>query len=329
MSKKRILYALQGTGNGHVARAREIIPILKKFGHVDVLVSGDQSEVDIGHEVKFQLKGLTFIYDRTGGISYFKTLIKNNLLTLIRDVIRFPVKDYNIVINDFEFTTAWACRWRGINSFGFGHQVSFLSSKVPRPKKSSWIGELILKWYAPCSNPIGLHFHRFDHFIEPPIIRSEIRSLNPIDRGHYTVYLPAFGDEEIVESLKDFNQVEWQVFSKLALESTKHSNVLIHPISNEGFIQSLESCTGLLTSAGFEGPSEALFLGKKVGVIPIKNQYEQYCNASGLEAIGVKVFESIREKEALKEWVESENKIEMKFPDQTEELIRSKIFQVV
>ncbi len=30
----KILYAIQGTGNGHVARAREIVPILQK--HYDV-----------------------------------------------------------------------------------------------------------------------------------------------------------------------------------------------------------------------------------------------------------------------------------------------------
>jgi UDP:flavonoid glycosyltransferase YjiC (YdhE family) len=28
----KILYAIQGTGNGHVSRAREIIPIPKKYG---------------------------------------------------------------------------------------------------------------------------------------------------------------------------------------------------------------------------------------------------------------------------------------------------------
>ena len=34
----KVLYALQGTGNGHVARAREIVPILASRCDLDVLV---------------------------------------------------------------------------------------------------------------------------------------------------------------------------------------------------------------------------------------------------------------------------------------------------
>ena len=43
----KILYALQGTGNGHVARALEIVPILNNRGQVDVVVSGDESQVHL------------------------------------------------------------------------------------------------------------------------------------------------------------------------------------------------------------------------------------------------------------------------------------------
>ena len=43
----KILYAIQGTGNGHLSRARDIIPILQKKGEVDILISGIQSDVDL------------------------------------------------------------------------------------------------------------------------------------------------------------------------------------------------------------------------------------------------------------------------------------------
>ena len=33
----RILYAVQKTGNGHLARAQEIIPLLQIYGDVDIL----------------------------------------------------------------------------------------------------------------------------------------------------------------------------------------------------------------------------------------------------------------------------------------------------
>ena len=57
----KILYAIQGTGNGHVSRAREIIPILKKYGELDILISGTQADVNLDEEIKYQFKGFGLI----------------------------------------------------------------------------------------------------------------------------------------------------------------------------------------------------------------------------------------------------------------------------
>jgi predicted glycosyltransferase len=52
----KILYAIQGTGNGHLSRARDIVPVLMKNHDVEILVSGSQSDVDFPYPVKYQLK---------------------------------------------------------------------------------------------------------------------------------------------------------------------------------------------------------------------------------------------------------------------------------
>ena len=41
----RILYAIQGTGNGHISRATALVPRLKERADVDVLISGVQSDI--------------------------------------------------------------------------------------------------------------------------------------------------------------------------------------------------------------------------------------------------------------------------------------------
>ena len=58
----KILYAIQGTGNGHVSRAREIIPYLRKYGNVDILISGTHAEVDVGAEVKYRFDVFWFFF---------------------------------------------------------------------------------------------------------------------------------------------------------------------------------------------------------------------------------------------------------------------------
>ena len=84
----------------------------------------------------------------------------------------------------------------------------------------------------------------------------------PSDQGYYTVYLPSYSNEELIERLKNFPKVNWQVFSKHANGDTYHGNIEIHQITNEGFLSSLAGCTGVLCGAGFETPAEALYLGK-------------------------------------------------------------------
>jgi hypothetical protein len=60
-------------------------------------------------------------------------------------------------------------------------------------------------------------------------------------------------------------------------------------------------------------------------VIPMKNQYEQHCNAAALKELGVPVIKSLKAKHlpALKEWVESKDIVIIDYPDSTEEIIQN------
>ncbi|MFN4123408.1 MAG: glycosyltransferase family protein [Flavobacteriales bacterium] len=321
----KILYAIQGTGNGHVSRAREIIPYLKAYGHVDIFLSGNNSNVELNEPVKYRSKGVSFYYDKSGSIDYVKTFLKLRMYQTIKEVRDFPIKDYDLVINDFEFISSWAARLRNVPVIGFGHQAALLSSNVPKPKGINLMGELILHKYAPANHKIGLHFEEYDDFIFKPIIRSEIRKKEPRERGHYTVYLPAYGDRFLINMLRQIQEVEWHVFSKYARVNYAEGNVKIFPASNEAFIHSMVNCNGLLTNAGFESPAEALYLGKKLFVIPINRQYEQQCNAEALKKIGVPVSYQFQQKtlERIRKWIAHGTVPKVYYPDITEKMIEN------
>lgn len=325
----KILYAIQGTGNGHVARAREVIPYLQAYGEVEILLSGDQSEVELPVPVNHRSKGLTFIYNRSGALSLLRTLLKNNLWRLYREVRDFPVDHFDLIINDFEFISAWACKMRGKSCIGLGHQAAFRSSKVPRPRKRDWIGEWVLRYYAPVSEAFGFHFKPYDRNVHYPVIRREIRQAHAEQGEHYTVYLPAFGDEEIYDRLKMISNREWQVFSRYATQAYRKGNVQFFPIDNQGFIRSFLSCAGVLTSAGFETPAEALFLGKKLFVIPIRRQYEQACNAAALAEMGIPVAGSLNDRclSLLHDWVYNQKPQQIAYPDELGKLLEKRIFK--
>ena len=122
MSKPKVLYAIQGTGNGHVAGAREVIPILKKFADVDILISGNQSEIALPEIPKFSFRGVTMAYNESGGVSYLKSLLANNPFVTLKEIYKLPVKEYDLIISDFEFVSAWACKLKGMRCLAVSHQ---------------------------------------------------------------------------------------------------------------------------------------------------------------------------------------------------------------
>ncbi len=326
--KLKVLYAFQGTGNGHAARALEIIPILHNFAKVDILISGSQSQVELNEPIRYSYRGVVFYYSKRGGLNYLKTLFNNSLISLFKELNQVPVRDYDLVINDFEAISAWACKLRKVPIIGLSHQASFLSDKTPRPAKKDWLGELILRYYAPVKRNIAFHFKPYDDFIFPPVIRADIREAKRSNLGHYTVYLPAYTDDKLIKLLLKIEGVSWQLFSRKAKEEKLERNVLICPIDAKKFAKSISSSAGLLCSAGFEGPSEALFLGKKLFVVPIKGQYEQYCNAAALREIGVPSLKVLNDQslEPLRAWVREEQNIQIEFPNQTKAILEREIF---
>ncbi|MGV3548115.1 MAG: glycosyltransferase family protein [Pedobacter sp.] len=318
----KILYAIQGTGNGHVSRAREIVPLLQQHGEVDLLISGTQVDVKLAQEIKYQFHGFSFIFGKKGGVDHYKTWKNMDLFQFRKDMKAIPLKQYNLVLNDFEPISAWACRLQGIESVSLSHQASFKSKKVPRPKTVDW-GKLILSRYAPTTHHIGFHFDRYDDFIYKPVIRSEIRQLSPSNLGHYTVYLPAIDDRDLVNVLKQIPQVRWEVFSKHTKVAYVDGNVFVEPINNEKFNLSMASCEGVFTGGGFEGPAEALHLGKKLLVAPMRFQYEQQCNAYALKQFGLPVIWGSNKNwlPILQDFVRKPQEHKFDFPDETAAII--------
>ena len=304
----KILYGIQGTGHGHISRAKELLPELGKHADVEVLVSGYGSQLELESYIKYRKRGISFSYDRKGGVSYLNTLQELKPFRFFNDIQSVPLSGYDLVVSDYEPITAWAAKSEGIPSVAMSHQAAYLSKKSPRPEKRSKVAEAILQHFAPADKAIGFHFKSYDTFIKPPIIRSEIRNLKPTFQNHITVYLPAFHHTELVKAFRPFRNMDWHIFSPSCTEKRSMRHIYVNPVSNCDFLDSLESCSGVITSAGFEATSEALYLKKKLMVVPITNQYEQLCNAAAMRRMGVKVLSELAfTEEELHKWLNEES----------------------
>lgn len=320
----KILYAIQGTGNGHITVAREVLPFLKAWGEVDLLISGTQVDIDIDHPVKYRMDGLCFVFGKKGGIDYAETFRRANVKQLYHDIKTLPVNDYNLIISDFEPVSTWACALHNKKCVGFSHQAAVVAKQSPKADSNDPIGKAVLKYYAPASHYIGFHFLPYGNNIHTPIIRNEIRQLPVTNKGHYTVYLPAYSDKKLIKLGAAFPNVQWDVFSKHAKQSFTVNNIHIKPINNQQFIESMVSAAGVLCGAGFQTPSEALYLKKKLCVIPMKGQYEQQCNGAALKLLGVPVLKSLKQKHfhKIKAWLESGTIVNLVFTDETQLIIQ-------
>lgn len=319
----KILYAIQGTGNGHLSRAKEILPALLKRAQVDILISGTQSEIKLPYNIKYVYKGISFYFGKNGGIDFLKTFKKNSIFKVFKEIKNCPVQEYDLVINDFEPITAWASILRGVKCISLSHQGTLYTKNVPKPSHRDLIGRFIIKNYAKCSNIYGFHFKKYNEKVYTPIIRADIRLLKKTEKDHYTVYLPAYSDKKIIEVLSKIKGIKWKVFSKNTKKYYQKKNVYIKPINSKKFEKSLASCQGIICGAGFETPAEAIFLKKKLLVIPMKNQYEQHFNAAALEELGVPVIKSLKTKQIpkIKNWIESNYQLNLEFPNETQQII--------
>lgn len=319
----KILYAIQGTGNGHLARAEEIIPPLRAYGEVDIFVSGAQADIKLSFPVKYQSKGLSFYFGKTGGIDLLKTFKGNSSRKVYKEIKKFPVENYDVVINDFEPITAWACRKRSVPCVGLSHQSALLSPHVPKPGKIDPLGEWVLRGYAPVDQYVSFHFERYDANMFTPVIRRAIREATIVNGDHYTVYLPAHDDKKLVPLLSKVKGVNWQVFSKHAQKPYHTGRLSVYPVNKDAFATSVARCRGILCGAGFETPAEALYMGKKLMVLPMKGQLEQHYNAAALNQMGVPVLKRLKKKhlEHIQNWVDTNERVNVSYNDNTAEAV--------
>jgi uncharacterized protein (TIGR00661 family) len=319
----KIFYAVQATGNGHISRAMELLPYLERYGKVDLFLSGANNSLQLDSAVKYRSRGLSLFYTDKGGLDYWKIAREFSPLRIMKEVRDLPVEKYDLVLNDFESITSLACAYKKVPSVNFGHQASFVSPKTPRPEQKNVMGEWILRNYARATQYIGLHFKQYDDFILPPVIKKEILQAEPQDKGHITVYLSSYSDATVKQYLEHLTDFRFQVFSKEVKQPIQQGNVLFIPVSKNAFNKSLINCQAIITGAGFETPAEALYLGKKLLVIPIRGQYEQDCNGAALAKMGVPVVNTLNADfpVVFRQWMERKKRPALSLDHSTESIV--------
>lgn len=319
----KVFYGVQGTGNGHITRARAIAKKLNDR-QVDVTWLFTGRPKDQFFEMEpfgdwIWRPGLTFATEH-GNIDYLRTALCNNPVRFIQDLKQLDLKGYDLVVTDFEPVTAWAARLQGIRTVGIGHQYAF-GHQIPIAGRD-YLGLKILEYFAPATVGLGVHWHHFNGPILPPII--ETRAPDSGQKpGKIIVYLPFEDIVDITRLLAPFAAFEFHVYNPggavAADPATPH--ITVKGLSRQGFQLDFSDCEGVICNAGFELPSESLHMGKKLLVKPLHGQIEQLSNALALDQLKLAEVMHDLDPTVIERWLHAETRHLIRFPDTAEAVV--------
>ena len=315
----KFLFIVQGEGRGHLTQAIALAEIIKKQGHE---VSGALVGSGSGHRVQaffreafpaeiipFASPGL--VYSRkTRALSLpntFKALFRHfrqycNSLFRINRCIRELQPD--VIVNFYDV-------------LGGLHQVLF-RKKAPMV----CIAHQYLMLHKDFVHPEGNRLNRFlvnlnSHItalgaekrlalsfyagepdknirLVPPLLRDEVKKLDPEPGDYFLAYVTQQTmADEIVGWQRRFPVNHIHCFSDRPQEEEVEEvspNLFFHRINGSRFLEMMQKCKGVISTAGFESVCEAMLLGKPVLMVPIKNHYEQTCNAIDGERSGAGLY---------------------------------------
>lgn len=122
----------------------------------------------------------------------------------------------------------------------------------------------------------------------PPLIRKEIKNAIVTNNGSITCYLLNSGYiDEVIKWHNSHPEQVIQCFAdNWANKTSAGSTLFFYEIDDTNFIEAIRSCRALISTAGYELICEAIYLGKPVLMVPVKNHFEQHLNSIFFEHIG-------------------------------------------
>lgn len=301
----RILYGVQGTGNGHISRAHVMAQELSRANiEVDFLFSGRAKDKYFAMQPFGDYatrQGFTFVTSN-GRIQWLQTLRQLNLRQLNADINALDLRHYDLVLNDYEPITAHAAKRQKVPCVGISHQNAFRYAVPKLPYRG--VNFAVMNRLAPVDVAIGLHWHNFGAPILPPIIDHQHTAATTVVKNQVLVYLPFENCAGLSHLLNPLDDYRFIVYHPNATAQTV-ANCQFKPPSREGFAADLAASQSVFCNAGFELPSEALAQGKRLLVKPVSGQIEQGSNALALEALDLAWSCQRLDRNLIREWLET------------------------
>jgi len=333
----KILYGVQGTGNGHITRARLMAAAFAQRNdvQVDYFFSGRNTNAyfDMAVFGDYQTKrGLSFVTEN-GSLHRLKTVKSIRLVEFMQDVRKLDLSNYDLVLNDFEPISAWAAKNQNVPSLSISHQAAFMYT-VPTQAQSI-VDKWVTRYFAPTRYALGVHWYHYNQAIIPPFVsplgspsipqHSHIRDIDRhriSEKPDFTlVYLPFEDTSQIQQVLQALSENRFYCFHPDVQFAFIEKNIHWFPPSQVGFHEALLSCKQVIANAGFELATECLNLGKALLMKPLRGQFEQFSNAFMLRQLGISDTLFSLNTDDIDEWLNNHHATKITFPNNVNSFI--------
>jgi uncharacterized protein (TIGR00661 family) len=311
----KFAFIIQGEGRGHQTQAISLAEILIANGHEIAIalvgtVNPTKMPVLLKEKANFKVElfqSPSLVFDKkTNALSLNKTILEaipnlikyKNSIRLIKNVMTYYEPDVIVNFYDFLGGLYLAFNKNKAQVVCIGHQYLMLNDNFYHPA-GHWLDRQMVNFNTWVTG-LGAHkklalsfspFKNHKNIISvPPLLRNELRTYKTNNQDFILVY---FTQAELVSDIilqaEKHPETRFEIFIDKEIENVP-TNVTINPISSSKFLQKMAKCKGIISTAGFESICEAMYLGKPALMVPIKNHYEQHCNAIDAQRAGAGLF---------------------------------------
>jgi uncharacterized protein (TIGR00661 family) len=305
----KFLFIVQGEGRGHLTQAISMYELLTRQGHevVAALVGSQKNQpVPSFFTSAFPAPTASFlspslVYGKGKSVKMYRTIL-TQMLQFPRFIPSFQkiqsaiaTHKPDIVINFYDVLAGLYNQFYrpSVPFICVGHQYLLQHTEFECFNQhffDRWLLNLNTQITAlRARKKLALSFYQMspdssqDIAVVPPLIRQEVKDLVPQPGEYWLAYVTHYRlAEDIVAWQKDHPEVQIEAFWNHPEIKTTHrinDHLVFHPIHAQHFLQKLQGCAGLVSTAGFETIAEALWLGKPALMVPVPNHIEQQINA--------------------------------------------------
>lgn len=312
----RILFLVQGEGRGHLTQAISLAQILRSAGHqvLEAIVDVAESRpVPAFFQEQFPAPitvvtgPMLFYSPKTNALEPYQTFVRNSRHYLkirksfgqIRDIINQQQPD--VVINFFQLLGGLTyARYRPkVPMICIAHQYLSFHPDFPFPKGNFFSRQLfkLVTWLTTigATEILALSFDQQSDLpqrklrIVPPLLRREVTERQPTTENYVLAYTTQPGLSRQLEAAHQQRpDVPIHCFHAGVTESDQpvDATLTYHKIDGKRYLDIMQHCRAIVTTAGFESVCEAMYWGKPALLIPQPNHFEQACNALDAQRVG-------------------------------------------